>query len=129
MAVNARRRPLVTDGAAKVDQLGGKINLLNNQNSGGPQVGEPIRAELIGSDQRRAVGYTVRSDVPILALCRRLIAAGIDPQTRLIACRGTTLCIAIRAIGEAAALEINGRGTGFKKKPDSGGYSPARCAV
>jgi hypothetical protein len=115
MSLNARRRPLVTDGAAKVDQLGGKINLLNNQNSGGLQVGEPIRADLIGSDQCRAAGITAHGASPILALCRELVAATVDPNRPLHAYRGDVLCLVIRSIGEAAHLDVNSKGSGFTK--------------
>jgi hypothetical protein len=115
MSLNARRRPLVTDGAAKVDQSGGKINLLNNQNSGGLQVGEPIRADLIGSDQCRAAGITAHGASPLLALCRELVAANVDPNRPLHAYRGDVLCLVIRSIGEAAHLDVNSKGTGFTK--------------
>ena len=115
MSLNARRRPLVTDGAAKVDQLGGKINLLSNQNSGGPQVGEPIRADLIGSDQCRAAGITAHGASSVLALCRELVAANVDPNRPLHAYRGDVLCLVIRSIGEAAHLDVNSKGTGFTK--------------
>jgi hypothetical protein len=113
VTVNARRRPLVTDGAAKVDQLGGKINLLNNQNSGGPQVGEPIRADLIGSDQCRAAGITAHGPSPVLALCRELVATKVDPDRPMHAYRGDMLCLVVRSIGEAAQFDINSKGTGF----------------
>jgi hypothetical protein len=52
-------------------------------------------------------------------MCRRLLAAGIDPATRLEVYRGATLALTVRAIGEAANLEINAKGTGFAR----------RCAV
>jgi hypothetical protein len=109
----ARRRPLVTDGAAKVDQLGGKITFLNNQNSGGPQVGEPICADLIGSDQCRAAGTTAHGPSPVLALCRELVAAKVDPDRPLHVYRGDMLCLVVHSIGEAAHLDINSKGTGF----------------
>ena len=36
----------------------------------------PIRANITGSDQCRAEGYTVRAAAPILATCRWLIEVG-----------------------------------------------------
>jgi hypothetical protein len=74
---------------------------------------QAIRAELTGSDICAALGVTIRSTTPVLALCRRLIEAGHDPATQLEACRGSTLCLRVRSIGEAAALETNAKGTGF----------------
>jgi hypothetical protein len=74
-----------------------------------------IRAELFGADECRAAGITVRSLSPVLALCRKLIEAGHDPAARLECYRGTTLCLTVRSIGEAAALELNSKGTGFKR--------------
>jgi hypothetical protein len=57
----------------------------------------------------------------VLELCRRLLAAGYDPATLLLAYRGDMLCLIVRSIGEAAGLEINGDGTGFRRcrKPDA----------
>jgi hypothetical protein len=80
-----------------------------------------IRAELIGSDTCRALNITVHGNAPVLALCRQLIETGIDPATALQAHRGGTLCLVVRSIGEAAALEINGDGTGFRprRQPDA----------
>jgi len=65
-----------------------------------------IRAELIGPDACTARGITVRSSIPILALCRRLIKAGCDPATRLEAYRGGVLCLHVRSIGEGAQLRL-----------------------
>jgi hypothetical protein len=67
-----------------------------------------VRAELIGSE-----GFTARANSPVLALCRLLIAAGIDPDRPLNAYRDDMLALRVRTIGEAADLEINSKGTGF----------------
>jgi hypothetical protein len=72
-----------------------------------------LRAELIGSDKCTAAGITARATSPVLAMCRRLIAAGYDPDAALHAYRNDTLCLRIRSIGAAARLEINSGGTGF----------------
>jgi hypothetical protein len=51
----------------------------------------------------------------------RLVGAGHDPTTPLHAYRGDVLCLIVRSIGEAAVLELNGDGTGFRRrrKPDA----------
>jgi len=41
------------------------------------------RAELVGDDSCSALGITVRSSSPVLALCRKLVDAGHDPATPL----------------------------------------------
>jgi hypothetical protein len=79
-----------------------------------------IRAELIGSNECRAAGLTVRSPSPILAMCRRLLAAGINPDLRLDCYRGSTLALTVISIGYGAGLEINGHGTGFIARPEGG---------
>ena len=81
----------------------------------------PIRAELIGDTKALACGFVVSTSSPLLALCRKLVDAGYDPSTPLEACRGDTLCLRIRSIGEAAKLEINGGGNGFRmaREPDA----------
>jgi hypothetical protein len=72
-----------------------------------------IRAELIGSDTCTALGIAVRAGAPVLAMCRRLVAAGHDPATPLVAARGATPCLLVRAIGEAARFEISSSGNGL----------------
>jgi len=69
----------------------------------------------------------VTTSAPVLELCRALVAAGHDPASRLDAYRGDVLCLQVRSIGEAARLEINGHGTGFKRA-GGGGYSPAHAS-
>jgi hypothetical protein len=86
----------------------------------------PIRAELTGSSTCTALGLSVRANSPVLGLCRRLIEAGYDPATPLQAYRGDTLCLVIRSIGEAAALEINSAGTGFFRHRGARAASPVR---
>lgn len=84
-----------------------------------PQVSassQQIRAELHGSDTCTAEGHTARGHAPVLALCRRLVDAGIDPGRPLHAYRGDTLCLTIDSIGKAARLEVNSKGTGFIKR-------------
>jgi hypothetical protein len=75
-------------------------------------VAQVIRAELIGNNTAVAVGIRVQGYAPILKLCRGLLARGMDPATLLEAWRGSTLCLKVRSIGAAAALEIRPSGTG-----------------
>jgi hypothetical protein len=75
--------------------------------------GKAMRAELAGSDSCSALGITISSSSPVLALCRKLVQAGFDPTMPMECYRGDTLALRIRSIGEAAALEINAKGTSF----------------
>jgi hypothetical protein len=88
----------------------------------------PIRAELTGSHTCVAAGITVRSSTPVLTLCRRALAAGLDPNQSMEVFRNGTLALRIRTIGEAAGLEINSEGTGFRpaRRPDAA--PPVRSA-
>jgi hypothetical protein len=72
-------------------------------------------AELIGDNTATACGIAVRSSSPVLALCRELIAARLDPDAVLIAYRRGIAALHVRSIGTAATLEINSRGTGFTR--------------
>jgi hypothetical protein len=83
-----------------------------------------IRADLIGSDTCTALGITVEVNSPVLATCRALITAGHDPASRLHAFRGDVLCLRVRSIGEGAELEINGKGSGFKRRAAAVGIAP-----
>jgi hypothetical protein len=69
-----------------------------------------------------ASSLAVQCGSPVLALCRKLVEIGLDPNTPLNAYRGETLCLRVLGIGEAAQLEINGEGSGFRprSKPGSG---------
>ena len=76
-----------------------------------------IRAELVGSDTCTALGITVTSSSPVLGLCRQLVEAGHDPSTPLEAYRGETPALRVKSIGQAAGLEVNSGGKGFKPRP------------
>ena len=80
-----------------------------------------IHAELAWSDHATACGIVARSSSPVLKLCRLLVDAGHDPGLPLEAWRNGVLCLRVRSIGEAAGLELNGDGTGFRpiRKPDA----------
>jgi hypothetical protein len=71
---------------------------------------------LVGSDTASASGITVTTTTPVLDLCRALVGAGHDPGSRLLAYRGGTLSLNVRAIGEAAQFEINGKGNFVRRE-------------
>jgi hypothetical protein len=85
----------------------------------------PLRAEL-GSNTCTAVDITARGTAPVLALCRQLLAAGLDPDQALAVYRSGTLALRVRSIGEAAGLEINSHGTAFVALRERRTASPMR---
>jgi hypothetical protein len=71
-----------------------------------------IRIELTpanhdGKTIATACGISVCRHTPVLALCRKLVAAGHDRSLPAEAWRGTTLALRIRSIGEAASLRVD----------------------
>jgi hypothetical protein len=66
----------------------------------------PVRAAIIGDDTCTADGITARAHAPALALCRKLIEAGCDPDRPLHAYRGDTLSLRVRSIGEGARWTV-----------------------
>ena len=97
-----------TDSEAGIDLGAGKRPL-----SSRPQANvQAIRAE-IDADICTSAGIAGRGTTPVLALCRQLLAAGLNPDQAMEVYRGATLALRIRSIGEAAGLEINSKGTGF----------------
>ena len=68
---------------------------------------KPIHAELRddppgGFPEASALGITATAAAPVLALCRKLVAAGFDPNTPLEAYRDrNVLALKVRSIGEA----------------------------
>ena len=81
-----------------------------------------IRVELTstGLDTCTAANITAHSHTPVLTLCRKMIAAGIDPATELQVFRGDTLALTIRNIGEAAKLTVRESGSDGRPR-----YTPA----
>src|SRR5262245_9091203 len=98
----------------------------------------PLYAELSGDDTCTAAGFTAHGNAPALALCRQLLAAGLNPDQALEVYRGATLALRIRSIGEGAQLTVrdDNRGTprfiAYRSGPDErgngacGGASPVR---
>jgi hypothetical protein len=85
-----------------------------------------VRVQLLGDHTCSALGITVSSGTPVLALCRKLVAAGHDPSLPLEAWRGDKLCLRIRSIGEGAQLEVMGNGVGFSGPSGMGTALPRR---
>jgi hypothetical protein len=80
-----------------------------------------IRAELSSDSYCTALGLTVRSPSPVLALCRKLIEVSTyGSSTPLNAYRGDVLCLQVRSIGEAATLTVDDHGTGFRTASERG---------
>jgi Fe2+ transport system protein FeoA len=80
----------------------------------------PVRAELIRSDTCAAVGISVRGTSPVLALCRSLLSAGLNPDSSLEVFRNGILAVRVRSIREGAALEISAKGVGFTVRSSCG---------
>jgi len=66
----------------------------------------PLRAELLGSNTCAAGSIVCTGNAPVLALCRQLLAAGVDPDMALEVFRGATVALRVRAIGAAATLTV-----------------------
>jgi hypothetical protein len=121
MTTNANAGAGDPGAAAEIDRLPGAITSTNSQTKTNAQV---VRAELFGADTCSANGISVQGSAPVLALCKTLLAAGLDPDAALRVYRGAVL--ALRSIGEGSRLEVNGKGTGFKYLPAVGTASPER---
>ena len=76
----------------------------------------PIRAQLIGSSRCSAGGNTAFGPAPVLTLCRRLVAAGLDPNRRLEVYRGGTLAlfVSFNVIGHGLGWRVQDCGVGNK---------------
>lgn len=75
-----------------------------------------ITAELSGVDTVVCCGVTTVAAAPIITLCQELVAEGFPPSTPLMVYRDGRLALPIRSIGEAAELEIGGKGIGFTRR-------------
>jgi hypothetical protein len=73
----------------------------------------PVIGELSGSDTCSAAGITATGNAPILALCRQLLQAGLNPDQALEIYRGAILCLKVRSIAAGAQLTVedDNRGT------------------
>lgn len=76
-----------------------------------------IRAELFRRAGARehtaaALGVEATCEAPVLALCRKLVAAGHDPAESVEAWRGEVLSLRVRTIGAGAGLMVEERREG-----------------
>jgi len=81
-------------------------------------------AHLSGSSTCTGAGITAHSPTPVLALCRELLAAGLDPDTALDVYRAGTLALRVRSLREAAGLRVAPHGVGFQCLPPSTAAPP-----
>src|SRR5262245_11477088 len=77
------------------------------------EAAQRIPAELSGTDTCTAIGHTTHSATPVLAMCRELLAAGLNPDSALLVYRKGVLALRVRSIAEGAGLEVNSKGTDF----------------
>jgi hypothetical protein len=68
--------------------------------------GAVIIAQLIGHDRAQAGDIVARSRSPVFALCRALLAAGANPNSKLECFRGSVLALTVKTIGIGAKLTI-----------------------
>ena len=87
-----------------------------------------LRAELIGANTCRAAGLTATGSAPVLALCRNLIAAGLDPDQALEVYRSGMMALRVRSLAAGAALTVedDSRGTPRFRPWRGGRASPVR---
>jgi len=117
---------LGSEPASRIDLLGGVVKSTHRASQNPPQ-DFPISAQLVGDDQCCVDDYLVQSHSPVLAMCRELIEAGFNPERPLHVYRDGVLALTVRSIGEAAQIEINGKGAGFLRRPQAVGTAlPAR---
>ena len=65
-----------------------------------------IKADITSVSTCVAEGITANGTAPVLALCRKLIAAGYDPALPLHVYRGDTLALKVRSMGEGAQSTV-----------------------
>ena len=70
------------------------------------ETGAVIIAQLVGHDRAQAGDVVVRSRTPVFALCRALLAAGANPNSRLECFRGSVLALTVKSVGIGAKLTI-----------------------
>src|SRR5262245_19067020 len=77
-----------------------------------------IVAQLSSDTFASALGFTVKSPSPVLALCRKLVESSTCGSSIPLECfRGAILCLKVRSIGEGAALEIDSRPRFQRRRP------------
>ena len=74
---------------------------------GGPAMTSPvIIAKLINDDVAQVGDIVCRGKSPVFALCRALLAAGANPNSKLECFRGSVLALTVKTIGIGAKLTI-----------------------
>jgi hypothetical protein len=65
-----------------------------------------IIATLIGNDTAQAGDIVSRGRSPVFALCRALLAAAANPDSKLECFRGSVLALTVKSVGIGAKLTI-----------------------
>lgn len=73
---------------------------------GAAMSGAVIIAQLTSDDTAQVGDIVVRSRSPVFALCRALLAAGANPNSKLECFRGSVLAFTVKTIGIGAKLTI-----------------------
>ena len=68
--------------------------------------GAVIIAQLIGHDRAQATDIVARGRSPVFALCRALLAAGANPNSKLECFGVSVLALTVKTIGIGAKLTI-----------------------
>jgi Fe2+ transport system protein FeoA len=71
-----------------------------------------IRADLTG-ETCAAAGATARGTIPVLALCRRLLELGLDPDCAVEVFRRGRIALRVRSIADGAKLTVKSAGNGM----------------
>jgi hypothetical protein len=73
-----------------------------------------VSAELTGSNSCdcKSLGISTSGHAPVLAMCRELLQAGVNPDSALAVYRKGVLALRVRSISEGAPLTV--------KEPDHG---------
>jgi hypothetical protein len=66
----------------------------------------PLTAEFVDAHRCEALGHIAIGHAPALALCRHLLAAGLDPDRALHVYRNGVLSLRLRSIREGARLTV-----------------------
>ena len=90
----------------QIDDRARDINSSAKRPSLSKQLSPPLRAELHGSRHCEALGHIATGYAPALALCRQLLAAGLDPDRSLHVYRNGILSLRIRTIHQGGELAV-----------------------
>src|SRR5262249_46461066 len=97
-------------GASETDDLWRGVVPEPNHRSSFAQ--PPIYAKLVGADHCSTLGLTARGSSPLFTLCRKLIAAGVEPSRPLHCYRSGALALVVHQIGLGAKLTVRSAGNG-----------------